>query len=77
MILHFPKTGANHFGQKQFILVRFEFDFCGLFFLKFGPDQNELDPSKMIWMVRNQFGPIEGQALIEIFWRIPTKIWIL
>ena len=29
----------------------------------FEPDQNDLDPSKSIWMVQNHFGPIEGPGI--------------
>ena len=45
-------TGPIHFGQFQ---IRF---------VTFGHVQNDLDPSKTIWMVQNNFGPIEGQDII-------------
>ena len=28
-----------------------------------GPDQNNLYPTKIIWLVQNHFGPIEGQGI--------------
>ena len=30
---------------------------------QFAPDQNNLYPSKTIWMVQNHFGPIEGLGI--------------
>ena len=47
-------TGTNCFGQVQIILVMFKLDFSGLIFIIwtcpkcFGPNQNDLGPSKTI-----------------------------
>jgi hypothetical protein len=38
-----------------------------------GPDQNKLDSTKMIWMVQNHFGPIEGQGIILLLSFLGTK----
>ena len=38
-----------------------------------GPDQNNLYPSKTIWTVQNNFGPIEGQG-IRVFY--PTFFFL-
>ena len=56
----------------------FKLDFAGQSFIIWtcpkwlGPDQNDLDPTKMIWTwpkqfvpVQNNFGPLEGQGIIE------------
>ena len=36
-----------------------------------GPDQNDLYPFKTIWMVENNFVPIEGQGIS--FKKLPEK----
>ena len=30
------------------------------------PDKNDLDPSKTIWTVQNNFGPSEGQGISKL-----------
>jgi hypothetical protein len=52
----------NCFGRVQIILVRFKLDFSRIFFIIwtlpkcFGPNQNKLDPSKMIGTRAKLFG---------------------
>ena len=53
----------NHFGRVQIILVRFKLDF---FFTRpklIGLVKNDWYSTKIIWMVQNHFGPIEGQGI--------------
>ena len=61
IVLHGYKlfwSGPNCFGCVQIILVGFKLDFYGQIFIIwtfpnwFGPDQNELDPTK--WLVLDQ-----------------------
>ena len=43
----------------------------------YGPDQNKLYPSKTIWMVQNNFGPIEGQGIKHVFLKKTDCVTIL
>ena len=51
--------GPNNFGQVQIIKT----SVIGTWPKWFGPDQNDLDPTKIIWTVQNHFGPIKGQGI--------------
>ena len=34
----------------------------------FGPDQDNFNPSRTIWTVQNNLGPIEGQGISILYW---------
>ena len=40
---------------------------------QFGPDQNKLGSTKMIWTVQNHFESIEGQGIRDLFAKIATS----
>ena len=61
-------TGLNHFGKVQIIKVSPEKPNLNLTKMiwtrlkQFALNQNNLYPSKSIWMVQNDFGTIGGQG---------------
>ena len=55
-------SGPNHFWQVQ--IIKLNPEKSNLMWPKwFGPDQNNLYPSKTIWTFQNHFGPIEGKGI--------------
>ena len=64
MILDRP----NHFGLVQILLNGSKLYFSGLIWTRpklFEQDQNDFDPSKIIWPIRNYFEPIKGKGMKE------------
>ena len=61
--------GPNHFRQAQIIEISSEKSNLNLTKMiwtrpkRYGPDLNNLYPSKTIWMVQNNFELIEGQGM--------------
>ena len=61
--------GPNHFGQVQTIKISPEKSNMNLTKMiwtqpkRFGHDQNNWYSSKIIWMVQNHYGSIEGQGI--------------
>ena len=52
-------SGPNHFGQTFMDLLKMIWTQRK----QIGPFQNDWKSTKMIWLVQNNFGPIEGQGI--------------
>ena len=75
--------GPNHFGQAEIIKISPEKSNMNLTKMiwtrpkQFALNQNNLYPSKTIWMVQNHFGPLEGQGITELVGSRDFKFWLL
>ena len=66
--------GPNNFRQVSILHIKISSEKSKIIWTqpkRIGPNQNNLYPSKTIWMVQNHFEPIEGQGAdlcIHFYW---------